>query len=520
MRIRLKYKHAKNGFEKLLLGAPLGEEEFEAEKALERTKELTQSACHLKRIQDAQLEFVLLKYCICTVIVHLLRMLEPRTVQQSIQYHEQIVRKQIARIALEADRIAELPELTWHWAQQPVREGGLGLQNLGLVAPAAYMAAMGAVARRASEIHQKAGSIPAHVVRSWFTQDKEGFERQLAKLAEKVNVVEEGDAPEKVICPSLAALEKMPSQHILSERLYRTRREQLLNVPEQSDEVRAFRLSNCQFNAGAWLNCIPSLRKFKCSTAVFKVMLQFRLCLFLANSEGVKECACGQKADSSFLYGWHWTTRCGKAVRILNHNRVRDLIWSMYKSLGMDARKEVAGLYAQLTSYGEYKPAGVLVPASASDTAKEQALDVAITDPTGQVAIQRGSHKKPLKAAEKRHKDKMYTHRKALAEAGAAGLPFIKAPLVFETTGAMGKETQKWWKEVCKMEKDQRGEGETTSRRERGLDWTFTANGFASYWLQSFSMSMARTMAESIIAFIGGNQEAGADNAHSSLNVN
>ena len=114
----------------------------------------------------------------------------------------------------------------------------------------------------------------------------------------------------------------------------------------------------------------------------------------------------------------------------------------------------------------------------------------------------------------------MYTRRKALAEAGAAGLPFIKAPLVFETTGAMGKETQKWWKEVCKMEKDQRGEGETTSRRERGLDWTFTANGFASYWLQSFSMSMARTMAESIIAFIGGNQEAGADNAHSSLNNN
>ena len=192
----------------------------------------------------------------------------------------------------------------------------------------------------------------------------------------------------------------------------------------------------------------------------------------------------------------------------------------MYKSLHVDARTEVGGLYAQLTSYGEYKPADVLVPASASGAAKAQALDVAITDPTGKVAIQQRSHRQPLKAAEKRHKDKMYTHRKALAEAGAAGLPFTKAPLVFETTGAMGKETQKWWKEVCKMEKDQRGEGETTSRRELGLDWTFTANGFASYWLQSFSMSMARTMAESIIAFIGGNQEAGADNAHSSLNVN
>jgi hypothetical protein len=515
--VQYKYKHAKHGFEKLLLGAPLGGEDFEAEKALERTQELTQGANHLKRIQDTQLEFVLLKYCICTVIVHLLRMLEPGTMRASISHHEKVVRKQTDRIVMEADRQTELPELTWQWAQQPVREGGLGLQNLQLVAPAAYMASMGAVARRATAIHQRTGSIAAHVVRSWFTQDNEGFERQLAGLAEKVNVGAEGDAPD-IICPSLAALEKMPTQHVLSERLYATRRKELLKA-EQSDEVRAFRLSNCQFNAGSWLNSIPMLKRFKCSSAVFKVMLQFRLCLFLAFSNGVKECACGEKANVTFKYGWHWTTRCSKAVRILNHNRVRDLICDMYRSLKVDARTEVRGLYAQLTSYGEYKPADVLVPASASSAAKAQALDVAITDPTGKVAVQRLSHRHPLRAAEIRHRDKMSTHRKALTAAGANGLPFTKVPLVFETTGAMGAETQKWWKDIRKMEKDQRGLGETTSRKDLGLDWTFTANGFASYWLQSISMSMARTAAESIIAFIGGNQEAGVSQVHPSINV-
>ena len=69
------------------------------------------------------------------------------------------------------------------------------------------------------------------------------------------------------------------------------------------------------------------------------------------------------------------------------------------------------------------------------------------------------------------------------------------------------------------MERDQRGPGETTSRKDLGLDWTFTANGFASYWLQSISMSMARTCAESIIAFIGGNQEVGANQVHPSIHV-
>ena len=98
--------------------------------------------------------------------------------------------------------------------------------------------------------------------------------------------------------------------------------------------------------------------------------------------------------------------------------------------------------------------------------------------------------------------------------------PFTKVPLVVETTGAMGTETQKWWKEIIRMEKDQRGLGESTSRKDLGLDWTFTANGFASYWLQSISMSMARTLAESIVAIIEGNQEADGSQNCPPINAN
>ena len=49
----------------------------------------------------------------------------------------------------------------------------------------------------------------------------------------------------------------------------------------------------------------------------------------------------------------------------------------------------------------------------------------------------------------------------------------------------------------------------TLTLTNKGLEWSFTANGFETFWLQSISMSMARTQAESIVAFIGANQKEG-----------
>ena len=65
--------------------------------------------------------------------------------------------------------------------------------------------------------------------------------------------------------------------------------------------------------------------------------------------------------------------------------------------------------------------------------------------------MDRGSGRKPLVAAAVRHTVKLETHKKALEEAGDP-----KGPLVFETTGAMGEETQKWWKSIVEMEAEKR----------------------------------------------------------------
>ena len=58
-----------------------------------------------------------------------------------------------------------------------------------------------------------------------------------------------------------------------------------------------------------------------------------------------------------------------------------------------------------------------------------------------------------------------------------------KGPVVFEATGAMGEETQKWWKSIVEMEADERI---PQSRREQGLEHTWSANKFSSCWLHFF----------------------------------
>ena len=92
----------------------------------------------------------------------------------------------------------------------PVREGGLGLQDLPLISLAAWMATMGAVARMATEMTTLVpGCTAPGLVRGWFTDDNDGFEQELARLATKVNG---GDAPQ-ALCP-------IPSQHALAANIY------------------------------------------------------------------------------------------------------------------------------------------------------------------------------------------------------------------------------------------------------------------------------------------------------------
>ena len=91
-------------------------------------------------------------------------------------------------------------------------------------------------------------------------------------------------------------------------------------------------------------------------------------------------------------------------------------------------------------------------------------MDLVVTDPTSKSSLDKESSKVPLKAAAEVHKGKMQVYQRQVEAAGQAGLPFVKVPLAFETTGAMGAETQKWWQSVLKLESERRNDVGLSSR--------------------------------------------------------
>ena len=295
--------------------------------------------------------------------MHLCRMLAPHVVESALRLHGDVMRSELDRIVADAGEGTKLTNTEWQWAKLPTREGGLGLHDLPLISEAAYIAALAAVARRAIKIHANTGSTAAHSVARWFHDDNDGFEQLLARVAAQVNGE---DAPNSTICPSLEAFETIPSQEKLSHAIYQKHREALLAEPSISREDHAWMRSRVQFNAGKFLQAIPMTRKFQCSSLVFKIMLQLQMGRTISGTEGIKQCAlCGTHRDSSFKTR-HPLTTCKKGKRVIAHDRVRDVIHKMYQELGIGAEKEVKGLFSQLTSNNDHRPADILVPQSAT----------------------------------------------------------------------------------------------------------------------------------------------------------
>ena len=185
----------------------------------------------------------------------------------------------------------------------------------------------------------------------------------------------------------------------------------------------------------------------------------------------------------------------------------------MYSAVRANYGKEYLGLYRRLTSYGEHKPADILVHSGSVHQeefpGKAVALDVAITDPTTATSLGLNSHQKPLVAAVDRHNAKLNTHKAAQRQAiqdGLGPLPFEKAPIVMETSGAFSNYTQNWFKKMVRIEKAQQaqfGTGVFTSRRLQSLDWTWSANGFGSWNSQCISVAHARMQAQAVNDLIG-----------------
>ena len=194
-------------------------------------------------------------------------------------------------------------------------------------------------------------------------------------------------------------------------------------------------------------------------------------------------------------------TKCTHGWRARIHDALRDEIAAMFKhGLRVPAETEVGKLDSQRRSDNSFRPADVVRHGNGGDQ-QAVAMDITIGDPTCGSYIAKESHKIKLKTAAEKHKDKMELHKKRVDELGDVSYEF--QPLAFETTGAMGVETQKWWARIVNEDTERRKDrGESGSRQLCGLPATWAANSFKTFWLQSFAMVQARTQANSIDVWV------------------
>ena len=111
-------------------------------------------------------------------------------------------------------------------------------------------------------------------------------------------------------------------------------------------------------------------------------------------------------------------------------------------------------------------------------------------------------------AAKVGHDSKIKAFEETLVRAGAQGLNFTMTPLAFETSGAMGKETVKWFESMVAQNKAIEGQDREgiSSRMQNGLPNTWTANSFGSYWKQRISFFLARDRANKRTVLMGQSQ--------------
>ena len=76
---------------------------------------------------------------------------------------------------------------------------------------------------------------------------------------------------------------------------------------------------------------------------------------------------------------------------------------------------------------------------------------------------------------------------------------YEKVPLVMESTGAWGPSMQQWWTRMLKAHNAAAQEEAGLSRRARGLDHTWSANSFTTWWAQRISVAYMRHLGEEIL---------------------
>jgi hypothetical protein len=493
---RLKSRHfaiSKDGIRRVL-GAPLSlDPRFVTGWLQERVDSSKVLLSRISLLNDPASEWLMLKYCGSTRLLHLCRMLYPDDLHFPLIDCRDAMRSCFNHIVG-----AEVTPHEWDQVLLPTRHGGCGLIDPVRIRPAAALASASRTAHLLAHVRDATSN-------NFYSKMLSTLEKQpyLAVAAAQINsaAVEVGACTDTFL-PPLSALHssKWPAQRELSNVFHLQRKHTLLADLSALDLTKAAWLRSCAlFGSGQWLHTVPMLPCFQCTKDEFQMMMRNRLMVDapLASAVHIPVCACGIDHSHRIQSGSHYHSSCNKVslLRTARHDDIRDCICKAAREAEIRARIEPNGLVGGASNA---RPADVLIPphSSAGVRGCDRSLDVVICDPRKQDNVSNGSHAFSLVASTEADAKKLSEHNHVISRCGPGIIPVEKIPLSFESSGAWGVNMIALWKELKITYKCV--QSENYIRQDKPHTWT--AFTYAQFWPQRISFAISKYTAQMVIA--------------------
>ena len=394
----------------MLLGAPVGNIPFARDVVQHRIGKIDAVLDALPSINDAQIEYVLLKVCYSfPKITYCLRTCDPSHLLPTFDYFDE---KQLSALSLFIGR--QLDAAARNQAFLPVKLGGAGLRSAVQHSPAAFVASSA-----------QTRPIVDRLLRPEVS--RRPLDRAFPLLQKH-----SGNAS----YTSIALLPPDFNQHSLSKEIDAHHHRLLVNDASGRNKARHFSL-NLQ-HAGDWLDVMPSPSlNLYINSRSFGMAMAYRLGLPLLEEGDCRAEHCSRQLDVLGDHALH--CRDDHGMKGGRHDRIRDLIFKEAQKASLSPTMEMPGLVPGSQS----RPADVFIPSWVNG--KKVAFDISVVSPTQDAIVDRASDYAAA-AIEMRKAAKNRTH---FDNCRAQGIAF--EPLVVETFGGWDSDAVKFLKDMARQ---------------------------------------------------------------------
>jgi hypothetical protein len=420
-----------------IFGSYIGTKEFIDSKLTQHLNAIEEVKTNLILYPHAQEKCLLLRYCFCPKITHLLRTINP-SITLNLCENFELMKNEIFRSVLQVDN--ELTQLTLSQIRLRIQDGGCGLGFMDDIRKSAFSASI------ITAYDSIKSSFPTITLNACnFFKSFRDIVDELNNYNNKINLTS--------IFSLMSKKERTPGstlQSFLTDIFSDLR----INNFEESitdSKFMAWWKSLQNSSAGLWLDAIPKSKKLSLQSDEFSVALHYRLFLKQPIVIAGLKCSCSNAFVDSF--GQHITTGCKTGgFRIRNHDTLKLEINNLLNYAGLRTIKEEKDCFKRTNpESGLRADISILNPPNQD---KKMLLDIMVTNPIpgSQSGFQNLNNNLTLEQAKQKQRQGLVAfnikNNKYLQIYADNGLGFL--PIVFESTGMVFDRSLKFFKKVAK----------------------------------------------------------------------